>query len=131
MKISELKESKYLTKEAVTPPILVTIANVTKENLAMENQPPEIKSVLHFSEPTVKPMVMNGVNIELLKMIYPAQDTDEWRGKKVVLYNDPTISFGGKITGGIRLRMPKKLATAAPAPVPTETDIEEEDPFGL
>lgn len=131
MKIADLKQSKYLSKDDCTPPILVTIAGCEKRNLAMETQPAEIKPVLLFQESTAKPMVLNPINTDLLMMIYPVKDTDEWIGKKVVLYNDPTISFGGRLTGGIRIRAPKKLAApSAPAPAPSETDGEE-DPFGL
>jgi len=35
---------------------------------------------------------------------HDATDTDELKGKKISLYVDHEVSFGGKTTGGIRVR---------------------------
>ena len=49
---------------------------------------------------------------------------NDWVGHKIVLYHDPTVSFGGKLVGGIRVRMPRNAkaapAKAAPKPAPEE-----------
>jgi hypothetical protein len=36
-----------------------------------------------------------------------SDNTDDWIGKQIVLFVDPSVSFAGKIVGGIRLRAPK------------------------
>jgi hypothetical protein len=114
MNINELSTSNYLKKEDVTPPIIVTISGLTHENLAKENEAPEMKYVIQFSE-AVKPMVLNLTNGKLIAMVTGEEDTDNWIGKKITLWNDPTVSFGDKMTGGIRVQLPQAPAQAAPA----------------
>lgn len=113
MNINELSESKYLKKEDVQPPLIVTVSGLSKENLAKDGETPEMKPILHFSE-AVKPMVLNMTNAKLIAMVTGSEETDDWIGKKVTLWNDPTVSFGEKMTGGIRVQMPTQEAQAAP-----------------
>jgi hypothetical protein len=118
-KVSDLKQSKYLTKEDVSPAVLLTIKGYEQVNVAMENQSPDYKWALTFKEEE-KPFVLNQTNGQLISVITGSDDFDEWLGKKIVLYNDPTIIFAGKVTGGIRVRAPK--GQAAPPP-PPEDDL--------
>ena len=104
--ISEMLPSSYLKKEDCDPAILVTISEIKHENLAMEGKPPELKWVMMFVEQE-KGIVLNSTNIQLAASICASQDTDDWIGKKIVLYSDPNISFQGKLVGGIRIRAPK------------------------
>ena len=103
MRIGEMKESKYLKKEDVGQGKLVTIKSLEQVNVAMEDQPEEIKWVIHFQE-FPKGMVLNWTNIQLIAKATGSEETDTWTGKKVVVYEDPNVSFGGKLTGGIRIR---------------------------
>lgn len=104
--VNEMLPSSYLKKEDCDPAILVTISDIKQENLAMEGKPPELKWVMMFAEQE-KGIVLNSTNIQLAASICASQDTDGWIGKKIVLYSDPNISFGGKLVGGIRIRAPK------------------------
>lgn len=130
MHINQLKESKYLKKEDCGQGILVTIKGLSEENMAMEGQPPEMKWVLHFME-AVKPMALNSTNAQLIAKVANSEETDHWPGHKIVLYEDPNISFGGKLVGGIRVRAPRNQApkpTPAPTPMPhVERTAQEED----
>lgn len=97
--------SKYLTKDDVGEDgLLLTIKGFSREVLESDGAQDE-KTVMHFAE-DVKPMVLNRTNSQLVALITGAKVAGEAKGKKIVVYNDPTISFGGKITGGIRLRKP-------------------------
>lgn len=116
MHISHLKNSKFLAKADVEPAILRTIAGVNAYNVAMENAPEELKHCLEFEEEGTKPMVLNTTNAQLIAQITGSDETDEWVGMKIVLYNDPSIQFQGRLVGGIRVRAPKKPATAAAKP---------------
>ena len=133
MHISELKDSNYLTKHDVTPDILVTIkGDLVEENLAMEGKPEELKHVLYFEE-YEKGIVLNSTNAQLIALIVGSENTEDWDGHRIVLYNDPNVSFAGKLVGGIRVRAPKKGAKAGkpaarPAPPPPDPD-EDEIPF--
>jgi len=120
--ISQLKESKYLKKEDCVPPLLLTIASCDQVDVAMEGDPPDIKWCVHFVE-DVKPMILNSTNAELISRAVQSEVTEEWTGRKIVLFSDPNVSFKGKLVGGIRVRPPKKLqAPVAPAPASEDDD---------
>lgn len=126
-KTSEMLESKYLKKEDAGEGVLVTIRAFDKVNLAQEGQPAQWKWVMMFNE-LDKPLVLNGTNIRLLEMIFNSGDTDDWIGNQIVLYNDPTIQFQGKFTGGIRVRAPKRPHGNKPTPKRIE-ELDDDVPF--
>lgn len=102
-RVSDLKSSKFLTQHDVDPPVLVTIKSYEEMNVALESQAPEMKWCLRFRE-LDKPLVLNLTNGQLIEAITGSDDLDHWLGKQIVLYNDKTVSFAGKLTGGIRVR---------------------------
>ena len=112
--INDLKQSKYLTKSDVTPPVLVTIRGYEQVNVAKDGAEPEMRWALHFNE-LEKPMVVNSTNGQIIASITKSEDFDGWIGQKIVLFNDPNISFGGKLTGGIRCRAPRNQPAPAAA----------------
>lgn len=128
MHISQLKDSKFLKKEDCTPPILVTIKEVTQENVAKEGAPQDLKWALHFEE-VEKPLVLNSTNGQLIAQITGSEDTDGWPGKYIVLYKDPNVSFQGKLIGGIRVRAPKKGAAPPAKPAPVQEEEEDDIQF--
>lgn len=106
MRIGEMKESKYIKKEDVGEAgKTLTIRELKHENVAGENQPEEMRYIMFFKE-AQKGLVLNWTNIQLAAQICGSEDTDDWTGKAIQLYEDPSISFGGKIVGGVRLRKP-------------------------
>ena len=109
MNISEMKVSKYLTQEDIGDGKKVTIQSIANDNLAMEGQPPEYKWVLKFTD-CDKPLVLNVTNQQLCAKATGSEETDEWVGKKIVLYVDHNVSYAGKVVGGIRIRAPKAAA---------------------
>ena len=50
MRIGEMKDSKFMKKEDVGEGKLVTIAELEQQNVAMDDQPPELKWIMHFKE---------------------------------------------------------------------------------
>lgn len=124
MHFSALKESRFLKRTDVGAGALMTIKGMAQENVAKEGVEPEMKWCLHFEE-TEKPLVLNSTNAALCAQITKEEDTDNWTGHKIVLYDDPSISFGGKLVGGIRVRAPKQ--TAKPGAKPVFKQAEEED----
>ncbi len=129
MNIASLKNSNFLKKEDCEPPVLVTMREVTQENVAKEGAPQEMKWALHFDE-VDKPMILNSTNGQIIAKITGSEETEDWTGHKVVLYHDPNVSFGGKLIGGIRARAPKKNGAKPSKAPPVETGEEfEADPF--
>ena len=118
--VNDLKDSRFLKKEDVEPDVLVTIKGYEKTNVALESQAPEEKWTLSFRE-LDKPLVLNSTNGQLIQAIAGSGDFDDWIGKQIVLYNDKTVSFAGKITGGIRVR-----ASRRPQPVQADFDNDSE-----
>lgn len=106
-------ESKYLAKSDVGEDgVILTIKGFHREMVKGDDGDEE-KTVLHFVE-DVKPMILNRTNAQLLAVVTGAKIAGEAKGKQIVVYNDPTVGFGGKITGGIRI---KKIA-GTPKPMP-------------
>lgn len=128
---SEMRESKFLKQADVGNGALMTVESCDQYNVAKEGAEPEHKWCLVFAE-TDKPLVLNSTNIQLCERIFGSDNTDEWVGKKLVVYTDPTVSYGGKITGGVRVRAPKQPAktTAKPIATPVTEELEADDvPF--
>ena len=126
-KIHEMLESKFLKKEDVGAGALLTVAGVEQRNVAKQGAEEEHKWCLLFEEED-KPLVLNSTNIQLCKAVFGSDDTDDWTGKKIVLYTDPTVMYAGKVIGGIRVRKPKVAAQAKPIarPVPVQAPPAEE-----
>jgi hypothetical protein len=129
-KINEMMPSRFLKKEDCGTGILLTIAGVQIDNVGTKDAPDE-KWTMLFEEN--KPMVLNSTNMQLCAKICGSDDTDDWRGKKVVAYDDPNVSFGGKLVGGVRLRAPrtKHPVVANPKPAPMVADMDDDVPFLL
>ena len=132
MNLGDLKNSKFLKKEDVGNGKLVTISLITKENVAMEGKPPDYKYAAHFEE-TNKPLVLNSTNGQMIARIAGSESDIEntWRGTKIILYNDPNVSYQGELKGGIRVRPPtdEEKQNAAIMQSPTENAPSDELPF--
>lgn len=138
MKTSELKQSKYMKKEDCGDDgILVTIAALKQENVAPDNKPEELKWILHFHD-DVKPLVLNGTNTKLIEKALGSDETDDWVGKQIVLFNDENVEYMGEIVGGVRVDVNrtkryhankgKPAAAAKPATKADPFDNFESDP---
>ena len=127
MHIDQMKTSKFLASGDVREkPLLLTMTKLHMENVAMEGAEPDKKWCLSFVEAD-KPMVLNATNIQLIGSIH-GPETDNWAGKKIVLYHDPNISYGGKLIGGLRIRAPKNQPATPPAqPVVSQQAAPDDD----
>lgn len=132
-KTSEMRESKFLKQSDVGSGLLVTVQSCEQHNVAKEGAEPEHKWCLSFAE-IDKPLVLNRTNIQLCERLFGSDDTDHWLHKKLVLFVDPNVSYGGSLVGGIRVRAPKTGAAAAkakpkPAPEPVTELTDDDIPF--
>ena len=99
-KVSEMIISKFLRKEDCEDEIVVTMKTVKLEDMPGDGN--EQRWALYFRE-LEKAMVLNTTTIRVLEKTF-GPDSDDWVGKKVVLYTDLTVAFKGQIVGGLRLR---------------------------
>lgn len=119
--------SNFLKKDDVGEDgVILTIKGFAHETIKGDNGD-ETKVVMHFVEEGYKPMVLNSTNAAVLGKITGAATAGEARGKQIVVYDDPSVSFGGKVTGGLRL----KRVQGAPAPAAPRTASRpaQADPF--
>jgi hypothetical protein len=124
--VKDMIQSKYLAKADFDDEQVCTIKGVKQENLAKDDQAEEFRWVLYFRDaPVPKGMVMNITTIRVLEQAFGG-DTDHWVGNKVIVYVDPNVSFGGKVVGGLRLRIAKQTK-AAPGPAQAAAEAEKLD----
>lgn len=118
-KVSEMIQSKFLRKEDLDDDLLVTIKQVTLEDMPGDNH--EQRWCVYFKE-LPKGLVLNVTTIRVLEAAY-GQHSDDWLGNKVTLYVDPSVSFKGKVVGGLRVRPHKaKVALVVKEPEPDFDD---------
>jgi hypothetical protein len=110
--------SKYLSKADVGEDGLVLTIKGFRNEPVKGDDGEEDKVVLHFVE-EVNPMILNRTNSQLIGVCTGAKTAGEAKGKQIVVFNDPTIAFGGKITGGLRIKKvtgQPRAAQGAPLP---------------
>lgn len=114
--------SKYLAKGDVGEDGLILTIRGFKMETVKSDEGEEDKVVCYFAE-DVKPMIINRTNAQLLGVATGTNRAGDAVGKQIVVYNDPTVGFGGKITGGLRIK--KVAGQPRPAPrsaAPNTTD---------
>ena len=95
--------SKYLKQEDVGEDgLILTVKGFSRETLENDEKSEE-KTILHFVE-NVHPMVLGPTNAELLRDATGANIAREAKGKQIVVFADRTVMFGGKRTGGLRIK---------------------------
>ena len=131
-KTSEMIESRFLKKEDVGEDgTVVVVQEVEQVNVANKDQAPEYRWTMKFRQ-FEKPMVMNSTNIKLAEKALGSDDTADWIGKKLIVYNDPNITFGKDLVGGIRIKAHRTASAPRELPEqkPTAQGIDVDDiPF--
>lgn len=60
-------------------------------------------NIAYFEE-NIKPLVLNATNSKTMKALSGGSSfVEDWAGITIGLYIDPSASFGGEITGGVRI----------------------------
>jgi len=113
MKIGQMIESKFVKKEDLDRPRIATITGISQENVGQDDAP-EMKWALNFAEADIKPLILNKINMQLVALACGSEETDDWNGISIILWADPTVSFGGKLVGGVRVRPNTALTQPAP-----------------
>lgn len=116
--VNEMIVSKFLRKEDLDDEMVVTLKDVTLEDMPGDSD--EQRWVLTFRE-LPKGLVLNATIIRVLEKAY-GQHSDDWRGKKAVLFVDESVQFKGKLVGGLRLRPFKSKPSPLVAPDPEFND---------
>ncbi len=119
MNVNQLSQSRYLKKEDFPTPALCTVeSDVWIDTIpGFDGEADKEKAVIKFLE-YEKPMTLNTTNAQLIAHALGSDETSDWVGKQIVVYNDPTVSMKGKLVGGLRVRASRAPQAARPAPKP-------------
>jgi len=108
-KRSEAFASTFLAQTDILQPTVVKIRQITKA-VVYEDAATTKKKTTAFFDGLDKAMILNPTNwdaIAILRGENPDDaDDDNWAGTEVEIYVDPSVTFKGKRTGGLRLRAP-------------------------
>lgn len=104
MRRSQAFPSKYLGKDDLDHPRVLTIDDVHQDDIESDGQI-STKAVMDFRERDAKPWIINVGNWMTIEDAY-GEDSEDWIGKQVELYVDPNVMFGQKRVGGVRVRIP-------------------------
>jgi hypothetical protein len=103
MRTADMVKSKYFRARDVEgqPPKVLTIADVTEELMGRGGHK-EPKCFLWFME-SPKGLQLNKTRVNILEAAY-GPDSDLWTGKRIKIYFDPNVEFGGRLVGGVGIK---------------------------
>jgi hypothetical protein len=143
-----MKIGKYLSTYArasdIERPTVITIDRVDLERIESDEQGAQEKLVL-YARGATKGVVCSKTALAQLNEIFGSDETNDWIGRRCIIFNDVGVSFRG-VRGGIRFRgvdqngappraaaPPPPRPAAPPAPVPYSVpprEVGDEGPFG-
>ena len=97
-------DNKYLGSEELpqNKDLIAEIVKIVQEPvLNPKNNKTSVKTIVYFKD--LKPIVANKTNLTAIHRGTKAETIGEVVGHKVALYRDPSVKFGTKVTGGIRI----------------------------
>jgi hypothetical protein len=105
LRTSDMIKSKFWRARDLEgqPPVFLTIADVTEELLGRGGRQ-DVKCFLWFKEHN-KGLQLNKSRVVVLEAAY-GPDSELWVGKRVRLSFDPSVEFGGRAVGGVRVQTP-------------------------
>jgi len=84
-------------------PLIFTVRQVKQEMGVRVAGRKGDHNIAYFNE-SIKPLCLNAGNSKILKSLSGGSAfVEDWAGITLQLYIDPTVSFGGEITGGVRI----------------------------
>lgn len=103
--ISDMIQSKYLRKEDIPQPVIVSIRGVQLESVGRgRDGEDDQKWIMYFNE-LPKGLRLNKTILVACAAAF-GPETELWTGKRVKLFNDPTITMAGQVVGGLRIKTP-------------------------
>ena len=133
MKRKDAFPSVFMSKEDLGWPdhpkkVRAIIEDVVVEKIQGDNGTEE-KAVMLFTDPDLKKLILNMINWTTLEVDY-GEDSEDWAGKPVEIVVDPTVMFGKKRVGGVRVHVPEANSNASKASADTWTWDEAQNQAG-
>jgi len=122
MRKGEAFPSNWLGKEDVmSGSMALTITKVENGEVKSEHGS-EVWPIMWFRE-TKKQLILKPTNWGLVESLH-GPESDDWAGKTIEVFHDPTVMFGSDRVGGLRIRAPGGMAAAAPPPADEAAPVE-------
>lgn len=120
--IQDMKVSKFLKQNDLGEDGEATfiIEGVKEANVGTDDNP-ETKWTLNFRG-SEKPMVLNWTNMQLCAKACGSEKTEDWTGKRIIVWFDDSVMFKGEMKGGLRIKRAPGTARPAAAPQPVVPD---------
>jgi hypothetical protein len=96
--------SNFVKTKDVTKPVVVTITTVETQTFEDKEKGTSRDSLVVYTKELEQGVVLCKASIMQLMELCGSDETDEWVGKKVTLFADPTVQYMGKRIGGIRFK---------------------------
>ncbi len=96
--------SEYIKSKDLARPITVTIISVEARSFEDPETKRKRDSLVVFFKELDQGVVLCKASTGQLIELCSTDETDEWVGKKVVLFRDDNVTYMGKKIGGLRFR---------------------------
>ena len=113
---SYVGDAQYLKKEDLSDPVDTELLWVKEEKVTTPGKGTKTRLVA-YCDGLSKGLVLNTAICEILAEITATDDPNEWKDVELQLYVDPDVKYGGKKTGGIRIRKLVTGPVSNPVPV--------------
>lgn len=97
----------FIDESDLPEPKTVTIESVAVEDLQLPGASTKERRVVVSFVGAKKRMVLNKTNAKRIAKMH-GKKTEDWTGKEVVLWFDPSVKFGRETVGGVRVKEGKK-----------------------
>lgn len=82
---------------------ILTIKEVKTEKVKGADGKEQECSVCFFTEPGVKPMILNRTNSKIITKVYQTPYIEDWPGKQIQIYADKVKAFG-EVVDALKIR---------------------------
>jgi len=116
--IRDMIHSRFVTQaDVVDGDLALAIAACMRERVGDDE-----RWVLTFRD-SKKMLPLNATALRVLAQ--GGSDSENWIGKRLILYHDPHVTFRGTRTGGVRIRWPDREPPRTKTPTPAERPADE------
>lgn len=109
--LQDMFPSRFVEPEEVGKGVLVTITGIEQRDISGDASA-VFKWLLRTKE-LDKPVMLPFSLAKNIEDVLNSNDSEDWIFRKLVLYHDPYVFHGGRMSGAIRARKPEPAEIAA------------------
>jgi len=122
MKVGQAFPGTYLKIDDLAGKSITVVIDRVEVETVGRGDDAEEKPVLYFRGKE-RGLALNRTNADSISAIIGDDEMDHWKGHRVVIYPDPSVMFGSKRVGGIRVKDVEPSSAPPPPPVITDDDV--------